>query len=324
VAAALYDLTPDAVEVSEPPPFRPDSVPSAAEIVGRNALNALGLPLRAAQLGRDLLERGAASVPYALGKQRPAMPFQAPRTPFNGQLTPHRGFAAASLDIELVKDVKNAAGVKVNDVVLAVCGGALRAFLDDLGELPDKPLVAQVPVSTRTDVSRAEVGTKVGSMFVSLGTDIADPLARLKVVRKSATAAKRLRGALAEHQRLGLSDAIPPGLFTVAARTWSFAHLDDRSPPIYNVIISNVAGPPFDFYVAGARIEKMYPMGPLLYGGGLNITVFSNGGTLDVGLVTCSDLVPDPWPLADGFEPALEELAGAVFDAAPLDGEVRP
>lgn len=152
-------------------------------------------------------------------------------------------------------------------------------------------------------------------MFVALATDVDDPAERLRAVRESSDAGKRLRGTLAEHRSLGLSDTIPPALFGVAARVWSSAHLDARTPPVYNVIISNVAGPPVDFYIAGARVEAMYPMGPLLYGGGLNITVFSNGGTIDVGIVTCRELVPDPWVIADRFRPALDALAGAVLPA---------
>ena len=316
VMAALYDLEPGPPDLPDPPRYSPDPVPSWFAISARNAWRAASLPLQAVRFGRQLVEQGLAALPFATGpEQSPAMPFQAPRTPFNGQLSPHRCFASVGLPIDLVKEVKNAAGVKVNDVVLAVCAGALRSYLDEIGELPIKPLIAQVPVSTRTDASRSNVGTQVGSMFVALATDVDDPAERLRAVRESSDAGKRLRGTLAEHRSLGLSDTIPPALFGVAARVWSSAHLDARTPPVYNVIISNVAGPPVDFYIAGARVEAMYPMGPLLYGGGLNITVFSNGGTIDVGIVTCRELVPDPWVIADRFRPALDALAGAVLPA---------
>lgn len=313
LASALYDLTPEPPDIEDGPMYEPSRLPSPIEISARNAVNLLNVPFRIVRFGRDLVQQGVTSLPFALGRTLPTMPFQAPATPFNGQLTPRRGFASASLPIDLVKQVKDAAGVKLNDVVLAVCAGALRAFLDERGELPDKPLVAQVPVSTRTEASRADVGTQVGSMFVSLATQIVDPGERLQMVHDSSNAAKVLRGALAEHHRTGLSDALPPSVFTVAARFWSLAQLDGRTPPIYNLIISNVAGPPVDFYVAGARIEAMYPMGPLLYGGGLNITAFSNGSTLDIGLSTCRDLLPDPWLLADKFGPAIAELADSIL-----------
>ncbi len=313
LATTLYDTMPDPPDLPAPPPFHPRPLPSSLEIAARNSLTALRLPLRTVRLGRQLVEEGIVALPSAFGAGAAARPFQAPRSPFNGQLSPHRSFAASTLALDVVKRVKNAAGVTVNDVVLAVCSGALRGHLDSLGALPDKPLIAQVPVSTRTEATRSRIGTQVGSMFVSLATDVEDPLERLQAVHRSSEAAKRLNGTLAAHRELGLTDAIPPGLFGFASKMWAMAHLDARTPPPYNAIVSNVAGPPVDLYMAGARIVSIHPMGPLLYGGGLNITVFSKGATIDVGLVTCRELVPDPWLIADRFVPALVELTRAVL-----------
>jgi diacylglycerol O-acyltransferase / wax synthase len=312
-AAALYDLTPTSVDTEAVPRFEPPRLPSPIEISARNAVNALNVPLQIARLGCDLVRQGLVAVPLALDDHPPALPFQAPRTPFNGQLTPRRAFASASFPLDVVRRIKDAAEVKFNDVVLAICAGALRTYLDRCGELPDRPLVAQVPVSTRTGATRDKIGTQVGSMFVSLATDMADPAERLRTIHDSSSAAKVLRTALAEHHRIGLTDALPPPVLTMASRAWGMAHLDARTLPIYNVIISNVAGPAIDLYVAGARIEAMYPMGPLLYGVGLNITVFTSAGTVDIGVMTCSDLVPDPWPLADSFGPAVDELCAAIL-----------
>jgi WS/DGAT/MGAT family acyltransferase len=252
------------------------------------------------------------------------LPFQTPRTSFNGQLTPRRCFASASLPLDVVKRVKRTAGVTFNDVVLAVCAGALRTFLEGRNELPHQPLVAQVPVSTRTDASRDQIGTRVGSMFVSLATNLDDPVDRLRAIHESSTAGKALRGAMAGHRTLSLTEALPPVVFTVAARMWSIAHLDARTPPVYSTIISNVAGPAGGFSVVGAPVEEAYPMGPLLYGGALNITGVSHRGRLDFGLVTCRDVLPEPWRLADAFEPALDELAAEVIDVAHASDGTRP
>ena len=312
IATLLFDLTPTPEPNPAPPPYEAEPAPTTLQIMARNGVGMLQMPLRAMRFGRQIVEQGAASVPMAFTKKAPTLPFQAPATSFNGQLTHRRGFASAALPLADVQALKHAAGVKLNDIVLAICAGVLRSYLHDNDGLPDRPLVAQVPVSTRTAASRSVVGTQVASMFVSLATDIADPVTRLHAIRDSSTAAKKLHGTMAEHRSLGLSDALLPSAFSVAARAWSTAHLDRRTPPIFNVIISNVAGPPVDLYVAGARIEHMYALGPLLYGGGLNITVFSNGDTIDIGLMTCPDLVPDPWALADRFVPAFDELAAAV------------
>ncbi len=316
-ATLLFDLSPDPPPADEPPPYEAEASPSWAQIVARSSLEVIASPLRLVRYGRQVVEQGVAVVPMALGKTPPAMPFRAPHVPFNGQLTPHRGFASAVLALDTVKQLKTATGVKLNDVVLAVCAGVLRSYLHDMHELPGRPLIAQVPVSVRTEASRGDVGTQVASMFVSLATDIADPLERLHAIHQSSIAAKKLQRAIAERRSLGLSDLLPPSMFSAAAQAWSLAHLEARTPPIYNLIISNVAGPPVDFYVAGARIEHVYPLGPLLYGGGLNITFFSNGQTIDVGMITCPELVPDAWAVADRFVPVLQELVAAVATALP-------
>lgn len=317
VATLLFDLTPEPPVETEPERYEPATTPSWLEIVGRNTLQVASMPVSAARFGRQIVEQGVASVPYLFGKKAPAMPFQAPSTPFNGQLTPHRSFAAAALPLDAVHALKTEVGVKLNDIVLAVCAGVLRSYLHDNHQLPDRALIAQVPISLRTADNAAHnrkgaVGTKVGSMFVSLATDIADPVERLHAIHDSSVAAKHMQGTLAEHGTLGFSDVLLPSVFSAAARAWSVGHLDGRTPPIFNLIISNVAGPPMDFYVAGARVEHMYPLGPLLYGGGLNITVFSNGGTIDIGLISCPELVADPRTIAERFVPVFDELVAAV------------
>jgi len=313
VATILFDTVPDPPPDPEPPPYEPEQPPSNLEVMARSGLTLLRTPDRMLRLSRQLVEQGIASAPFALRQPSAAMPFQAPRTPFNGQLTPNRSFASSSLPMATVKEIKNAAGMKVNDVVLATCAGGLRAELSDMGRLPDRPLIAQVPISTRTDDTRHEIGTQVASMFISLATHVADPLERLRLIHESSQQAKDLHEAIAGKKALNISDAVPPGMFSMAARMWSAAHLDDRTPPVYNLIVSNVAGPPFDLYCAGARVEAMYPLGPLLYGSGLNITVYSNGPKLDVGVMTCRELVADPWPLADRLVDALDELAAATL-----------
>jgi len=122
-----------------------------------------------------------------------------------------------------------------------------------------------------------------------------------------------MRATLTRQTEVQLTETTPPALIAIASRLWSLGHLDGRIPPIFNLIISNVPGPPFDLYVAGARIEALYPMGPLLYGSGVNFTVVSTKDRLDFGLMGCPALVPDLWAIADEIEPALAELvAGAA------------
>ena len=214
--------------------------------------------------------------------------------------------------LDEVREIKNAFGVKLNDVVLALCAGTLRRYLELGGELPDSPLIAQVPMSLRAEGDVNSVGTKVGALFASLATDIDDPVARLGAIHESTQSAKEMQQALAADKIMGLTELTAPGLINLAARMYTLAGLDALTPPIMNLIISNVPGPPFPLYTAGARIEALYPMGPLLYGTGVNITVFSYTGRIDFGFMVCRDLVDDHWSLADGIPLALAELLVAA------------
>lgn len=307
----LCDMEADPPPDPPPPAWVPEPPPSQEERWRMAAGDVAEWPVRVAKLGRQLVQQGTTYVSHTRGADRPPHPFEAPKTSFNGRLTPDRAFASAALDLDRAKAVKGAADVKLNDVVLAVTGGAMRSYLAESGELPEKPLVAQVPVSIRGDEPTDHVGTKVSMMFTSIATDIADPAERLRSIHRTTAMAKQVRSALTGQRRINLTDTLPSGLISVAARTWTAAGLDTAVPPVFNLIVSNVPGPPFDLYLAGARIESMYPMGPLLFGSGLNVTVVSNAERLDVGLLSCPDLLPDAWQIADRMQPSLDELADA-------------
>ena len=137
---------------------------------------------------------------------------------------------------------------------------------------------------------------------------------RLGAIHESTQSAKEMQHALAADKIMGLTELTAPGLIALAARMYTAAGLDGVGPPIMNLIISNVPGPPFPLYTAGSKLEAIYPMGPLLYGAGINITVFSYEGRIDVGFMVCRELVPEPWTLAEGIGVALEELLSEARD----------
>ncbi|WP_020657901.1 WS/DGAT/MGAT family O-acyltransferase [Amycolatopsis benzoatilytica] len=245
------------------------------------------------------------------GKGMP-VPFTAPRTSLNGTITGHRSVAFAQLDLDVVKQIKNAFGVTVNDVVLALVSGALRRFLLDRGELPAEPLVATVPVSVHERSERDFGSNRVSAFFASLPTHLSDPAARVFFLAETNRRAKEHHYDIDADMLADWAQFSPATVFGLGVRAYSALRLAERHPVVHNLIISNVPGPPVPLYLLGARITGIYPLGPVFHGAGLNVTVLSYDGTVGVGLLGAKELAKDLWPLADALPEALEELSKAA------------
>ena len=239
-----------------------------------------------------------------------AAPFAAPQTPFNANVTGHRNVAFAQLDLEDIKKVKNHFGVKLNDVVMALVSGVLRKFLLDRDELPDSALIAMVPVSVH-DKSDRPGRNQVSGMFSRLETNVADPLERIKAISDANSVAKQHFSAIGATLLQDWTQFAAPAVFGAAMRVYAASRLSGARP-VMNLVVSNVPGPQTPLYYLGCEVGAMYPIGPVFHGAGLNITVMSLNGKLDVGIVSCPELLPDLWDLADDFAPALQELLDAT------------
>jgi WS/DGAT/MGAT family acyltransferase len=188
--------------------------------------------------------------------------------------------------------------------------GVLRKFLADRGELPDNSLVAMVPVSVHEKSDRPG-RNQVSGMFSKLETQIEDPAERLKSIAEANSVAKQHSSAIGATLLQDWTQFAAPAVFGVAMRVYAASRLT-AAKPVHNLVISNVPGPQVPLYFLGSEVNAMYPLGPIFHGSGLNITVMSLTGKLDVGIVSCPELLPDLWDMADDFEVALNELLDAT------------
>lgn len=243
----------------------------------------------------------------ALLEQQLTLPFGAPKTMLNVKIGGARRCAAQSWSLDRIKSVKRAAGVTVNDVVLAMCSGALRYYLLEQNALPDTPLIAMVPVSLRTEEEADAGGNMVGAILCNLATDTDDPAQRLLTISDSMCSNKKVFSQLPRLQALALSAVNTSALALAAVPGW----VASTSPP-FNIIISNVPGPTQPIYYGGARLDGNYPLSIALDGQALNITLASNAGNLDFGLVGCRRSVPHLQRLLAHLESSLKDLERAV------------
>jgi WS/DGAT/MGAT family acyltransferase len=319
----MLDTTPDAERQAAPErPWRGEAKPTDPEILLRAAANLVRKPGRAllltaraareigkatrnpalvaiANAWRDSL-RGPLGSVLNIGRRRdeerdpppPVPTLRAPRTPFNHAITPHRKFALRSTPLDGVKQIKNALGATVNDVVMAVCAGGLRAYLEHHGELPDEPLVAMVPVSIRTGQETEKWTNRVSGLLAVLPTDEKDPVERVRKAHDFMMSGKQLFDAIPAEMLTDFAQFPPPAVFSRAMRMATRLTSNRLSPPA-NLVISNVPGPREPLYAAGAKLQHYYPVSAVVDGQGLNITVQSYLDVLDFGLVSCRELVPD-------------------------------
>lgn len=283
--------------------------PSGALLLQRTMCAAVREPLEVAKLLPTTAARVAGSLRRTAHRPGPRL-FHAPRVSFNATVSARRAVAFTQVPLADVKAVKDAFGVTVNDVVGAVVGGGLRQYLADRAELPDEPLMMAEPVSAHNGSSALGGHTRLSVMFSTLATDVADPLERLEAVAAGNRTAKQ--GQDASHSLVQWLEHLWMGGFNLGARLYSGLHMSEHHPVLCNLIFSNVPGPPVPLYLAGARVVGAYPLGPVVDGVGLNVTVLSDEDRLGFGVVACSDLVPDVWSLAAAFPRALAELRALV------------
>ncbi len=320
----LLDLTPVPREVAPPEiPWESEPIPSPIQLAASTARNLATRPREAWRLLRDtapiLFSAGRAALAHRRARDHAEEAGvaeaadersvgAAPRMRFNTTITARRAFSFRTLPLADVKFIKNAFGTSVNDVVLCICAGALRGYLAEKNELPEKPLVAAVPVSVRSSEEAGTHGNKITMARTALHTEIEDPVERLQALSKRMGKVKKAFKATPARLMMDWMNVPSPGLLAQAARLYENFSIQDYVYPPYNLVISNVPGPQQPLYLCGARVLANYPVSIPYHGLAFNITVMSYLDNLDIGLTAHRTTVPDIDRLMDRIADALAGL----------------
>lgn len=309
--SAIHDLDPKPSISKGPSEWKPEPTPQPLELMGRAVVRNTVQPLRFARLiGRTVPALGRATQVSRSSSSRPVTPGRAPRTIFNGTISGHRAFESVTLPLDGLKQIRTLVeGSTINDVVLAIVGSAMRSHLSGRDLLPEASLTAMAPISVRGSDDGSDGANRVSAMFVSLGTDQSDPLARLEAVHASSGASKTLTNAVGADLLADYAQFTPSMLAGAGARLAGRLGLANVGSPAYNTVVSNVPGPQDPIYMNGAQVVAMHGLAPIHDGVGLFHGVYSYCGDVFLSATACREMLPDPAEYADALRTGYEELA---------------
>ncbi|MGB5809353.1 MAG: wax ester/triacylglycerol synthase family O-acyltransferase [Polyangiales bacterium] len=310
----LFDITKEPREVPPPPPKKIAPAPNELQVLRQVAHKIAGKPARVPLLLRDLANVMRAGKEARIkGMEVPPAPFSAPATPLNKVVSQERCWNTALLEFDRVRVIKETMGCTLNDAVLAICAGALRRYLLDKDALPSEPLVAFVPISTRSKDQRGDMGNQVSGMSIQLATNIADPIERIQEIKQHTRSGKSYQNAVGAQTMADVFEFVPFGLAGQASRLYSRFRVAERHRPPFNLVITNVPGPQHDMYVAGHRLLSTMGMAPVMDGMSLLITVLSYNGVLSISPTSCPEVMPDLDTFARYLRESANELEADVL-----------
>jgi WS/DGAT/MGAT family acyltransferase len=315
---ALHSISPEVEEIPDPDPWKPERMPSQLGMFARGYVRGFTNPLRQAQVaiqsapGVYKIAKGAINGDFDL-----ASTLSTPRTRFNGKVSAHRVIDGRSFSLADIKKIRILSdGATVNDVMLSIVGGAMRAYLLDKNELPAETLAAMAPISVRAEHEKNSMGNQVSAMRAPLGTHIEDPAERINFVHQETQKSKAMTNALGARQMAEMSKLSPALYMGVGARLYSQFGLANRIKPIFNTVVTNVPGPPVPIYSTGARLVNIYGNLCLLDGVALGHVVQSYVDKITVTATACRDAMPDPAFYAECLQDSFDEHLAAAIEAA--------
>ncbi|WP_445193598.1 WS/DGAT/MGAT family O-acyltransferase [Sphingomonas sp. Tas61C01] len=319
MSAAVHDLDAAMTPPDKIDRWSPEHMPNVADLLTRSYFNSLVQPMRVVEtIGRSL--PGMAKLTAQVGKGdvsiRNARP--APKTRFNAKVSAHRVWDAVPFALKDIRAIKEAVpDATVNDVILSIVGGGLRSYLRGTDELPKDTLTAMAPISVRGTGEKAALGNLVSAMVVGLGTQIEDPLERLRFVHDEAVNSKAMTNAVGAKNLADYSKLVPSGLAGLAARLYTRVGAANAHAPAFNCVVTNVPGSRVPLYFCGARMVAMYGTGPVFDGMGLINPVYSYGDTIAISFTADRSAMPDPDRYADALRASFAALKAATVKPAP-------
>jgi len=312
MSAAIHDYSLDDTVEAPDSEWRPERFPTAMELLARTGVTTAKKPFEFA----SFVARNA-STAWQFGRglvsKELSLTTKVPRTRFNGNVSPHRVFDGRSFSLDEIRAIKDRVeGATVNDVIVSVCGGALRKYLESKGELPEESLVAMAPVSARPEQMRKAAGNMVSTMSLPVRSDISDPLDRLRAVHEESEKAKRLTRTVGASLGTELAHFLPSTTTGLMATAYGRYGLAERLPPVFNTVITNVPGPNFPMYSMGSRMVTNFGLGPITHGVGLFQPVIGYNGQITISAISCREMMPDPGFYCDCLTETFEELKKAA------------
>ncbi|TSB01351.1 WS/DGAT/MGAT family O-acyltransferase [Sphingorhabdus contaminans] len=326
LSAAVHDLEPKEVPEPAPSTWKPEDDPKLGEMLMRTWFNSVTQPVKFAKTvantvpGIARLTKEIAGGDVSLKSTR-----MAPQTIFNGKVGPHRvfdGVVYSLADIRAIKDRID--GATVNDVILAIIGGALREYLMGHDALPKPSLTAMAPISVRAEGEKEALGNLVSAMMVQLGTHIADPAERLRYIHKEVKNSKAMTNAVGARTLTDYSQFTPAALAGLGARLYTRLGVANLHSPAFNCVATNVPGPRVPLYFAGAKLVRMMGLGPVFDGMGLINTIYSYGPEIAISFTSDRAIMPDPSAYAAALQRSFEALRDADFSEAKPEKATKP
>jgi WS/DGAT/MGAT family acyltransferase len=310
--------------IPKPKPFEPEELPDEINLLLKSSQGFLKNPLRIPKLiGETAYSFIKGNIKTQISLKKPIKNrFSTPNTIFNNTVSPKRTWGTAILSFERINTLRKIMNVSVNDMILAICAGGIRRYLQEKEKLPVQPLVANVPISIRVKGEKQEMNNQISNMLVRIATHIKDPIERLEYIQEQTNMGKTRHKAVGAKALAKMADAVPFGLANLAAGLYSKYNIKEFHRPPFNVTITNVPGPQMPLYLRGHQILSIFGLTPVLDGFGLIIAAFSYNGFVSLTTTSDAKTMPDTDKFSRYIRESANELEEIILSKAKKKNKV--